>query len=195
MKNWVSLLLVGSLFASCNNYKLVVMSKGEAKINAETGSIASTDGAGHTEQSVATSSKHWTVESPAGKAIFDLSEKGLYVVNAKNDTIIGSYQNYVSAEKAGQIISQEMLAQKLDSLKQLAEGKNVSDANRNFYILPNQAVRVTGNVDAEIVGPYHKMTSAASKNGETPEVYRFYSIKEIRETIGKLEELTSPVVK
>jgi len=195
MKNWVSLLFAGSLLASCSNNKLVVMSKGEAKINAEISTITSTDGAGHTEQSVATSNKHWTIESPAGKGTFDLSEKGLYVVNAKNDTIIGSYQNYVSAEKAGQVVSQEMVAQKLDSLKQLAEGKNVSVANRNFYILPNQAVWVTKNVDAEIVGPYHKMTSAASKNGEAPEVYRFYSIKEIRETIGKLEVLTTPVKK
>lgn len=195
MKNWVSLLLAGSLFASCSNHKLVVMSKGEAKINAEAGTIVSTDGAGHTEQSVATGTTHWTIESPAGKGSFDLSEKGLYVVNAKSDTIIGSYQNYVAAEKAGQVISQEMVAQKLDSLKQLAEGKNVSVANRNFYILPNQAVWVTKNVAAEIVGPYHKMTSANSNNGEAPEVYRFYSIKEIRETISKLEVLTAPVKK
>ena len=195
MKNWVSLLLVGSLFASCSKYKLVVMSKGEAKINVEAGTITATDGAGHTEQSEATSLEHWTIESPAGKGTIDLTEKGLYVLNAKNDTIIGSYQNYVAAEKAGQVVSQEMVAQKLDSLKQLSEGKNVSAANRNFYILPNQAVWVTKNVDAEIVGPYHKMTSANSKNGEAPEVYRFYSIKEIRETISKLEVLTTPVKK
>jgi hypothetical protein len=39
------------------------------------------------------------------------------------------------------------------------------------------------------------MTSAASKNGEAPEVYRFYSIREIRETIGKLEDLTRPIKK
>jgi hypothetical protein len=39
------------------------------------------------------------------------------------------------------------------------------------------------------------MTSAASKNGEAPEVYRFFSIREIRETIGKLETLIQPIKK
>jgi hypothetical protein len=34
------------------------------------------------------------------------------------------------------------------------------------------------------------MRSAEKKDGEDPEVYRFYSIKEIRETIAKLQALT-----
>jgi hypothetical protein len=34
------------------------------------------------------------------------------------------------------------------------------------------------------------MRSAAKINGKDPEVYRFYSIKEVRETVGKLEALT-----
>ena len=195
MKNGLIIAISLLAFTSCSNKKLVVMSKGAAKINADAGTIQSTDGAGHEENAVLTGTKQWTIESPAGKGSFELAEKGLYVVNAKNDTIIGSYQNYVSADKAGQVVSQEVVTQKLDSLKLLVEGKNVSVANRNFYILPNQAALVTPNLDAEIVGPYHKMTSAASKNGEAPEVYRFYSIREIRETIGKLEVLTRPIKK
>jgi len=195
MKNGLMIALSILTFTACSNKKLVVMSKGAAKINAEAGTIQSTDGAGHEQNAVLTGTKHWTIESPAGKGSFELAEKGLYVVNAKNDTIIGSYQNYVSADKAGQVVSQEVVTQKLDSLRLLVEGKNISAANRNFYILPNQAALVTPNVDAEIVGPYHKMTSAASKNGEAPEVYRFYSIREIRETIGKLEVLTRPIKK
>ena len=195
MKNGLIIAISLLAFASCSNKKLVVMSKGAAKINAEAGTIQSTDGAGHEQNAVLTGTKQWTIESPAGKGSFELAEKGLYVVNAKNDTIIGSYQNYISADKAGQVVSQEVVTQKLDSLKLLVEGKNVSAANRNFYILPNQAALVTPNLDAEIVGPYHKMTSAVSKNGEAPEVYRFYSIREIRETIGKLEVLTRPIKK
>jgi hypothetical protein len=195
MKNGLLIALIVLAFTACSNKKLVVMSKGAAKINAEAGTIQSTDGAGHEQNAVLTGTKQWTIESPAGKGSFELAEKGLYVVNAKNDTIIGSYQNYVSADKAGQVVSQEVVTQKLDSLRLLVEGKNISAANRNFYILPNQAALVTPNLDAEIVGPYHKMTSAASKNGEAPEVYRFYSIREIRETIGKLEVLTRPIKK
>jgi hypothetical protein len=195
MKNWLAISFCCIALASCSNNKLVVMSKGAAKINPDAGTIISTDGAGHEQNAVLTGTKNWTIESPAGKGSFELAEKGLYVVNAKNDTIIGSFQNYVSSDKAGQVVSQEMVAQKLDSLKLLIEGKNVSVANRNFYILPNQAALVTSNLDADIVGPYHKMTSAASKNGEAPEVYRFFSIREIRETIGKLETLIQPIKK
>jgi hypothetical protein len=137
MKNGFFVLISLLVFTSCSNKKLVVMSKGDAKINADAGTIQSTDGAGHEQNAVLTGTKQWTIESPAGKSSFELAEKGLYVVNAKNDTIIGSFQNYVSADKAGQVISQEIVTQKLDSLKLLVEGKNVSAANRNFYILPN----------------------------------------------------------
>ena len=34
------------------------------------------------------------------------------------------------------------------------------------------------------------MTSVAKVGDEDPEVYRFYSISEVKETIGKLEKLT-----
>jgi hypothetical protein len=39
------------------------------------------------------------------------------------------------------------------------------------------------------------MTSVYAKDGAMPEVYRFYSIREVRETIGKLEALTQPIKK
>lgn len=171
------------------------MSKGTPEINAEAGTIIGKDGAGHEETSMSTGREDWKLESPAGKGTVDLKEKGLYVVNVKNDTIIGSFQNYVAAENAGQVVSQETVIKKLDSLRLLVEAKNISAANRNFYILPNTAALITTNIEAEIVGPYHKMTSAYAKDGAAPEVYRFYSIREIRETIGKLEVLTQPIKK
>jgi hypothetical protein len=169
------------------------MSKGDPEIQEKNGTIIGKDGVGHQETILSTSRGDWKLESPAGKGTAELKEKGLYVVNVKNDTIIGSFQNYVSAENAGQVVSQETVIKKLDSLRLLVEAKNVSAANRNFYILPNTAAFITSNQEAEIVGPYHKMTSAYAKDGAQPEVYRFYSIREIRETIGKLEALTQPV--
>jgi hypothetical protein len=45
-------------------------------------------------------------------------------------------------------------------------------------------------MDAFIVGPYHRMSSIEKTGDKEPEVYRFYSVKEVRETIGKLEKLT-----
>ena len=52
------------------------------------------------------------------------------------------------------------------------------------------AVKVTTNMDAFIVGPFHQMTSIEKVEGKEPEVYRFYSVTEIRETIKNLTALT-----
>lgn len=88
------------------------------------------------------------------------------------------------------LLPKESLVQKIDSLQQLSQGKNVSAANRNFFILPNQATFITANAQAQVVGPYHQMRSAEKIDGKDPEIYRFYSIKEIREMITKLQALT-----
>ena len=86
--------------------------------------------------------------------------------------------------------TQEDLKHDIDSLEQLTEGKNISAANRNFYILPKTTVKISDNLDAFVVGPFHRMTSIEKVDGKLPEVYRFYSIQEVRETIEKLTALT-----
>jgi archaellum component FlaF (FlaF/FlaG flagellin family) len=176
---------------------VVVMSKGNADIDLNAGTIGAKDGSGHVEKIINMNNKKvsFKLNTPAGEATVDLLENGLYVVNVKNDTIIGSYQKYTSADKAQNMITQESLKQKIDSLKLLVEGKNVTPANRNYFILPNQATRITDNPNAQIVGPYHQMRSAEKIDGKDPEIYRFYSIKEIREMIIKLTALTVAPVK
>ncbi|MDD2793211.1 MAG: hypothetical protein PHD73_08525 [Sediminibacterium sp.] len=182
------------LLASCsgNQKTVIVMSKGSAEVNLNAGTIKATDGAGHDEKTVKINSKkvNFALTTPVGNTSVELVENGLYVINVKNDTIIGSYQQYSSADKAQTVISQESLKQKIDSLILLSEGKNVSAANRNFFILPNQATKITDNANAQVVGPYHQMRSAEKVDGVDPEIYRFYSIKEIREMIVRLQALT-----
>ncbi|MBI2284023.1 MAG: hypothetical protein HYU71_09960 [Bacteroidetes bacterium] len=181
-----------ALFASCKSKTLVVMSKGAADIDVAAKTIKAKDGAGHEETTVTLGggSIVFKLNTPAGEATVELKENGLYVVNVKNDTIIGGYQQYSDPSVSQQVITQEKLKQQIDSLQLLSEGKNVSAANRNFFILPNQAVKITDNTAAMIVGPYHRMRSAEKVDGKVPEVYRFYSIREIREIIGKLQALT-----
>lgn len=171
---------------------IIVMSKGEANIDLNAGTIKSKDGSGHVEKLLNIDSKKvsFKLSTPAGEATVEMLDNGLYVINVKNDTIIGSYQKYTSAKLTQNIITQESLKQKIDSLKLLVEGKNVSIANRNYFILPNQAVKISSNHLSEVVGPYHQMRSAEMVDGKEPEIYRFYSIKEIRETIVKLQALT-----
>jgi hypothetical protein len=197
MKNIIVSLFAILLFAACanNQKRVVVMSKGAAEFDEATKTIKAKDGTGHEEKLVSftDASVSLQLDAPAGKTSIELKEKGLYILNVKNDTIIGSYQNYTAPASQKNIMTQDDLKLKIDSLQQLTTGKNISTANRNFFILPNQAVKITENVDAIIVGPYHQMRSAEKVDGKDPEVYRFYSIREIRETIGKLEVLTKPV--
>ena len=194
MKKIIALCSVALLLLACSSpgKKIVVMSKGTAEINTAAKTIKATDGAGHEEKTALISGDKVSLQiaAPAGEATVELTENGLYIINVKKDTIIGSYQKYSDPKVAQNVITQESLKQKIDSLQLLSEGKNVSEANRNFFILPNQAIRITGNTEALIVGPYHQMRSAEKIDGKDPEVYRFYSIKEIREMISKLRILT-----
>lgn len=195
MKRIFALIVIAASLAACTNStkKVIVMSKGEAEVNTDAKTIKTTDGAGHHEKAVVLGggTSVFKLSTPVGEADIELKESGLYVINAKNDTIIGSYQYYTDPAKANAVITQEDLARRIDSLNLLVEGKNVSAANRNFFILPASAVKISDNVQAEVVGPYHQMRSAEKKDGKDPEIYRFYSIKEIREIITKLQALTT----
>lgn len=182
---------------SSNTKRILVLIKGSGEINTDTKTITLKDGAG-TEEKTADFNQSGTVSLQLKKddgstTTLQLPDKGLYVVNAKNDTVIGSYVQYSAPKTAYNTIRQETIKHGIDSLSLLIEGKNVSEANRNFYILPYQTTRITANIDAFIVAPYHQMTSVEKVGDKDPEVYRFYSIKEIRQTIEKLKTLTAPV--
>lgn len=194
MKHLIACFAAIVLLVSCSDKKMVVMSKGPAEVNTDTKTIKAGDEAGHElkEITLGGGKMVFKLTTPAGEATVELLENGLYVVNVKNDTIIGSYVKYSDPRLAQNSISQEALRKQIDSLHLLSEGRNVSEANRNFFILPNKAVKISNNTQSMIVGPYHRMTSAEKIDGKNPEVYRFYSIKEIREMIVKLEALTVP---
>jgi len=124
------------------------------------------------------------VQSPAGKITLEAQDDGLYIANLKNDTVIGSYQ-HVGADNGEAKITQDALKQKLDSLQRLVAGQNVSEANRNYFIAPNKIVKITADTKAKIFGPFTTIPGAFDA-GSVPEIYKFYSIKELREIISKL---------
>lgn len=196
MKKLIALFAVSIALFACNDSakKIIVMSKGEADINTGAKTITAKDGAGRNEKMFVLGSGDYSfkLSTPAGEATVQMKENGLYVINVMNDTIIGSYQKYTDPSKTIPVMSQEELKHRIDSLHQLMEGRNVSEANRNFFILPKYAARISANTEAEVVGPYHQMRSAARVDGKDPEVYRFWSIKELREIVTKLEVLATP---
>ncbi len=195
MKQTIVCLAALVALASCssNPKKVIVYFKGNSTANAETKTITVKDGPGSEEKVLDFNSAEKVtlkIEGLDADASVDIPENGLYILNAKNDTIIGSYQKYSDPKATQTVITQEQLKKDIDSLVQLTQGKNISAANKNFYVLPKQVVKVSDNIESFVVGPFHKMTSVAKQGDKDPEVYRFYSIKEIRETIEKLTKLT-----
>lgn len=194
MRNFAAVLFAIVLLTSCagNNKRIYVMSKGPAQYDEATKTITAKDGRGHEEKIINISSAEVALKlnGPTGEAAVNFKDNGLYIINIKNDTIIGTKQNYINPKLQKDMMTQDELKVKIDSLYQLTEAKNISAANHTFFILPNQAVKISDNLEAIIVGPFHQMTTAAKVDGKEPEVYRFYSIREIRETIVKLEGFT-----
>jgi hypothetical protein len=192
MKRILFIVFAAFSLNACKEKRVIVMSKGPAEINTDNRTIKAKDGAGHEEKAFAVSSSKATFQlsTPAGEATVDFPESGLYILNVKNDTIIGGYQKYADPNEKRSTITQEKLRHMIDSVILLSEGKNASAANRTFYILPNKAVKISDNVAADVVGPYHRMRSAEKVDGKDPEVYHFFSIKEIREKIAEMVALT-----
>lgn len=187
------LFIAAAACTSCKDKKVIVFSKGPAKINTDAKTISAGDEGSHEDATVTVSGGGKTsfeLSSPAGKTSVDLEGDGVFVINVKNDTLIGSYQSYGNPAESGHYFSQDDVKRSLDSLKQLVQGKNISEANRNFFLLPNHAARITGNKDAVIISPFHQLTTLEKVDGKEPEVYQFFSIGEIRENIEKLQKMT-----
>lgn len=170
---------------------MIVLSQGTANIDTDNRTIT-TSGNGHEEKTVLFHDEgkvELQLNTQQGKSSVVLEGTGVYILNAKQDTIVGSFVNYTAPKTKGERIGEEELRANIDSLEQILAGR-VSEQKKTYFILPGQAVRVSGNSEAHIVTPYHQMTSISVKQGETPEVYRFYPIAEVRATLLKLKGFT-----
>ena len=196
MKKFVYFIAASICLLSCskNEKKVIIYSKGVANIDKDAKTIKVLAGGTSQEEQTLnfnTAEKiSFNIQSPAGNASVEINDNGLYIINTKTDTIIGSYQVYGAPRTTTKVITQEQIKKDIDSLQQLVKGTNVSSNNRNFFIPPNSIVKVTSNINAFIVGPFHQMTSIEKEEGKEPEVYRFFTANEIRETIAKLQKLT-----
>ena len=183
------------LFASCSNggsKKILVMSKGKATVDKAAKTVTVAGGTSHEEQTVDfgdAGNLTLQVTTPAGKNTVDIAGNGYYVLNAKTDTIIGAYQNYGAPPEETRTITQDNLKHRIDSVQQLLNG-NASAANKTFYILPGKAVKITDNLDATLVGPFNSLTSLEQTGDTKPEVYKFYTTKDVRETLTRLQKMT-----
>jgi len=184
---YTSLLIVVLLIAGCGSKgkKLVVMSSGALQQAGTT--ITIEPGTTHNEltQDYPSGTTTISIKGFPAASSAEFSESGLYLLNLKSDTLVGSIQRFGESEGTVKV-SQEDLKKKVDSLQQLIVGQNISAANKNFYILPGKVQLISANTDARIYGPYVK-TPSSVENGA--EVYKFYTNKQMRETVDKLNKM------
>lgn len=187
MKHSIILFTVACILISCGGIKkkVLVMAKGDLKI--EGNKITIKNGSGHTEKEMMLSgSKQEIVIDNNGTISSEkINENGYYILNLKTDTVVGSYQRLGKDLNNQTTITFEQLKVIIDSLNNLVLGKNVSASNKNYLIAPNQLALISANIEANIYGPYRQVsaTQELGPNGKEPEIYKFYTNKEMRELI------------
>jgi hypothetical protein len=67
--------------------------------------------------------------------------------------------------------------------------QNISEANRNYFIAPGKLVRITAETKAKVFGPFTTIPGGFDA-GSVPEIYKFYTLSEIREIIANLQKMT-----
>ena len=180
MKKYIVLFVsvISFSFYSCSGggKKVVVMASGTIKADGKT--ITLQPGTTHNEQTISPSGDKITVNAPSGNKEFDVKDPGLYLLNLKKDTLAGSYQK-TGTDNSQIVITQENLWERVDSLTLLLKGQGVSEAKRNYSIPPMTIAKITGNTEAQIIGPYRKIPGSFDPSKEH-EVYKFLPIKKFQ---------------
>lgn len=184
-KPFLITLSLAFILLSCSEKKVLVMASG--KITVEGNIVSAEEGTTHSEQDCTLKEASIVVKNNGASTDIPVNESGLYILNIKKDTIVGSYQR-LSTDNSLKRLSQEDLQRSIDSLESLMKGLNVTAANRNFCIPPGKLSFITENTKAQVVGPYLKMPGSF-EGGREYEIYKFYTNKEIREIIEKLRKL------
>jgi hypothetical protein len=184
------------LFSACSGGSkggktLVVMSSGKMQIDkSKPETISFEPGNQHNEEILTYSGDAKvtvTVKSSTGDKTFELPDNGIYLLNLKKDTLIGSIVNFGSSGMPT-AISTVQLEHIIDSTQQLLLGQNASDANKTYFLTPGSIKKLSANEGAKILGPYNAIPAKveADKDGNAPEFYKFFTNAQKRESLGDL---------
>jgi hypothetical protein len=180
------------VLAACSSgidKKVVVMSSGKIQVDNNTKTITHQPGTQHNEAEISLSAndKTVTVKTAAGEKSYELPEAGLYLLNLKSDTLIGNLVNFGSSGVPASI-SSEQLQHIVDSTRALINGENASDEKKTYFIVPNSVKKLTNNLNAQLLNPYKNTPYKveADKEGKAPEIYKFSTNKQKRESLEEL---------
>jgi len=196
MKKLLLAICISSLLiASCGSKhekKVFVLSNGKFTVDGSQQTINLNPSNTHTEQELTYNSADKvtiTVKTPDGSKTFDVPDDGSYVLNLKVDTLTGGIVNYGTAGRPVSM-STEQYDRMIDSTQQLIEGKNASDEKKTFFVIPNAIKKISTSTSVRVVGPYKGIPYSleVDDKGKTPEVYKFFTNKQQRESLDDLKK-------
>ncbi|MFT3825898.1 MAG: hypothetical protein QM731_18405 [Chitinophagaceae bacterium] len=182
------------LFAACSggpNKKVVVMSSGKIQVDPQDPkTINFTPGTQHNEQELTFSGSDKvtiTVKSSDGTKTYDLPDQGLYLLNLKNDTLLGNLVNFGQSGMPASI-STEQLEHIIDSTKQFISGQNASDEKKTYFVIPGSVKKLSVNTSGSVLNPYKAIpyTVEVDKDGKAPEIYKFFTVAQKRESLDEM---------
>jgi hypothetical protein len=183
------LTLLAACSAGLQKRKLLVLGRGSVTITGQNIDVSGGSNADQKEIEIPPTGKFtYNVTSPAGKSTIEINDSGYYILNLRPDTVVGSHRIEGRDYNNPNPITIEQTKRSIDSLQQLAQGLNVSDANQNYFITPGKLQRITTHTDHVFVfGPYHLIPNQLDPGAE---IYKFFSSQENRETIDHLTKIT-----
>ncbi len=188
----IPVVLMAGLLAACSGgkKKVMIVASGSLTVNGNT--IKVDPSLTHNEQEAFFTGDKvtLTVEVTNGTPkTFDLTDNGSYLLNLQNDTLIGGVVNYGASGMPGSI-SSELLDHIIDSTKQLMAGLNASDEKKTYFLPPFTLKKVSATDNAKIIGSFHGIpySNEPDGSGKIPEVYKFFTNKQKRETLDDLEK-------
>ncbi len=182
-----------TFICSCASHgkRIIVYASNDIQLDESQQNITVTQGTTHHEKTLEFSgsgSVTLHVTSPAGKFTLLASDDGLYIANLKPDTVVGSYQ-HIGADNGTVKITPEGLQSRIDSLQKLIADSNVNAVNKNYFIKPGSIAKITAETKAKVFGPFTTIPSGFDA-ASVPEIYKFYTLKEEREIIEKLTQMS-----
>jgi hypothetical protein len=166
------------------------MSSGKLTVDATTNVVTQTSGTQHNEEELTLTEKDKgvTVKGPDGEHVYEVPDAGVYVLNLKADTLIGNIVNFGEGRTTS--ITTEQLEHIIDSTQQLINGQNASDEKKTYFLVPKTIKKLSSNPNAQVINPYNNIPGsvAVDKDGKAPEIYKFFTAKQKRESLNELIE-------
>ena len=186
----VALLITTFTACSGGGKKILIMASGALTVDEkDQKNIKIEPGTRHTEKEImldGSDKQTLTVQSAEGSKTYDVTESGHYILNLKPDTLVGGVVRYGTGGRTGNLTGEDV-DHIIDSTQKLMMGQNASDDNKTYFIVPFSVKKISSNMESRIIGPYNGIPGTVdSDSGKTPEMYKFFTNKQKRESVEDL---------